>query len=321
MPDLGLLVLTMVLAALAAGFIVLPLARPAPGDAPRSEPGADLEALAVRHRIAVESLRDVEADHRAGIQDEAGYLAQRAEAEERAALTLAALEAARERQEAGAAGPRATTPTTGRDPRGSIRVLAIVAGALVLLLMAGTLLPAPLSLANGTVVDQQLAAAQAAEQQRLAEIDRLRGLLASNPRDAASLVELANLYLSGGSATDRTTAAQLLLFAIQLEPKNADAYRLLITAYISAGDYPDATAATDAFAKVVPGSADVSFFRGLIALQGSGDRAAAVRWFDAFLAAAPDDPRAAMVRSLRAEAAGELPGASRVPGPSPSPGG
>ena len=112
-------------------------------------------------------------------------------------------------------------------------------------------------------------------------------------------------------------AASLLILAVRLDPKQVDAYRLLVTAYIQAGDYKDATAATDAYATLAPTSADIPFFRGLVAYRGTGDRSAAIRWFDAFLKAAPNDPRAVMVRSLRAEAAGELPGAG---GPTTSPG-
>ena len=132
-------------------------------------------------------------------------------------------------------------------------------------------------------------------------------------------MQLASLYLQGGTADDFQHAANLLLLAIRLDPKASDAYRLLVTAYIQTGDYQDATAATDAYARIAPSSPDVPFFRGLIAYQGTGDRAAAIRWFDAFLKAAPDDQRAVMVRSLRAEAAGQIPGGS-TGSPAPSPG-
>ncbi len=87
-----------------------------------------------------------------------------------------------------------------------------------------------------------------------------------------------------------------------------------MTAYISAADWPDAQAATDSYA-VVAGDdePDIPFFRGLIAFR-QGQNSAAVRHFDRFLELAPDDDRAAMVNSLRAEAAGELPGGSAAPG-------
>jgi cytochrome c-type biogenesis protein CcmH/NrfG len=306
MPDFGQL-LALLFVLLAAGLVVAgPILRPARTgvEAPARE--EDATGLALRHQIAVESLHDVEADRRAGSLDRAGYEAARAEAEERVASTLAALEAAPAPAPDAPNGPRATTS--------SRRVAGLVGAGIVALILLGSFLPAPLTLANGTVVNNQLAAQQAAEAARQEAIRRLETTLAVKP-DAAGLVQLANLYLQGGSSAEVERAARLLILAIGLDPKQSDAYRLLITAYIQTGDYKDATAATDSYARVAPKSPDIPFFRGLIAYQGSGDRAAAVRWFDSFLKAAPDDPRAVMVRSLRAEAAGQLPGT-----PTPSPG-
>jgi cytochrome c-type biogenesis protein CcmI len=301
MPDLESLVILLVVAAGAALFVARPLlVRQTPRALPADD---DQAARAVRHRIAIETLRDVEADRRAGLLDDASYAALLAEAEARAAQTLAALAEPRD-------ATRPAKPSVLRKAmRGPIpRRVAVPLGAgLLILLIGGSLIPGPLSLANGVVVDQRLAAAQAAERARQAGITQLRRQLATRPNDPPTLVRLANLYLESGSDGDRRTAAQLLLFAIGLDAHYLDAYRLLITAYISAGDYTNAAKATDAFARVAVDSPEVAFFRGLIALQGSGDRPAAIRWFDAFLKAAPNDPRALMVRSLRAEAAGSLP--------------
>jgi cytochrome c-type biogenesis protein CcmH/NrfG len=308
MPDLGqLLILLVVL--LAAGAVVgAPLLRPASAEAGSPQrPDDDLGSLALRHRIAIESLRDVEADRRAGSLDPEAYAVARADAEERAARTRAALEAAEKDL------PPPEAPGVARR---SWRAAALVGGSVAILALIGTVLPAPVGLANGTVVNSQLAAQQQAEQERQAAIRQLEAQLAAKPQ-AAGMVQLANLYLGGGTARDYQHAADLLLLALRLDPKDADAYRLLITAYIQTADYGDATAATNAYAKVAPVSPDVPFFRGLIAYQGTGDRAAAIRWFDAFLKAAPDDARAPMVRSLRAEAAGQLRGASASPSSRP----
>src|SRR6185436_4494284 len=49
---------------------------------------ADAEAQALRHRVALDALLDVEADRRAGSLDDASYERERAEAEARAAETL-----------------------------------------------------------------------------------------------------------------------------------------------------------------------------------------------------------------------------------------
>jgi cytochrome c-type biogenesis protein CcmH/NrfG len=302
MPDLTSLPILLVVAAGAAVFVAAPFLNRRLSEAPL--PRDDASALSVRHRIAIETLRDVEADRRAGLLDDASYAALQAEAEERAAQTLADLEATGRGDEA-AAPADAKAPVRRRWS--SRRVAAIVGGGLAILLVGGSLLPAPFSLANGVIVDQQLAAAQAAERTRQTEITQLRRQLITRPNDPATLVRLATLYLDGGSDGDRQTAARLLLFAIGLDKNTAEAYRLLISTYISSGDYSDAAKATDAFARIAANSPDVAFFRGIIALQGTRDRQAAVRWFDVFLKAAPNDPRAAMVRSLRAEAAGSLP--------------
>jgi cytochrome c-type biogenesis protein CcmH/NrfG len=312
MPDLGQLVI-LVVVLLAAGLVVAgPLLWPvrAGGEPPPAD--EDAAGLALRHRIAVDSLRDVEADHRAGSLDEQGYEIARADAEERAARTLAALEAARPVRSEGA-------PDESRGSSTSRRIAGVLGMGIVVLVLAGSFLPAPVTLANRTLVNTQLAAQQASEAARQEAINRLQASLATKP-NASGLVQLASLYMQGGDAAGNRRAAQLLIAAITLDPKSSDAYQLLITAYVRAGDYIDATAATSAYAKIAPGSPDIPFFRGLIAYEGSRDRASAVRWFDAFLKAAPNDERVPMVRSLRAEAAGQLPGSpSSTSGPSPTP--
>jgi cytochrome c-type biogenesis protein CcmH/NrfG len=304
MPDGVELLLLVAVAGFCSLLVGLPILRRGASAGDRSVPevGDDLATLTIRHRIALEALRDVEADRRAGSLDDAGYAALRDEAEEHAARTLTALEAEQR-------NPLA--PTSPRSVHPRARPVAIGAGvALVAILVGGWFLPAPWTLANQTVVNEQLAAAQNAEAKRQALIDGLLTELSAHPNDAPRLVALGRAYLEGGTDLDRQRAGIVLLEALKVDPTSQDAYRLLISAYISAGDYTNAGAATDAFAKVAMTPADVAFFRGLIAYQGSGDRSGAVRWFDQFLQLAPDDPRAAMVRSLRAEAAGQLTGSS-----------
>jgi len=304
MPDVNELLLLAGVAGACAALVGVPLVRLGSRRSERSAPEGndDLATLDVRHRIALEALRDVEADRRAGSLDEAGYAALREEAEAHAARTLAALEAEQR-------SPGARTHAPAVHPRA--RGVAVGAGVVLLaLLVVGSFLPAPWTLANQTVVNEQLEFAARAEANRQALIHRLLTELSAHPNDAPRLVALARAYLDSGTDVDRQRAAIVLLEALNVDQKSQDAYRLLITAYITSGDYTDAAAATDAFAKVASNSADVAFFRGLIAYQGSGDRSGALRWFDQFLQLAPSDPRAAMVRSLRAEAAGQLPGSS-----------
>ncbi|MDQ5840963.1 MAG: tetratricopeptide repeat protein, partial [Chloroflexota bacterium] len=200
-------------------------------------------------------------------------------------------------------------PATEKErlSRPAARRLAVsVAATLAALFGIGLLLPEPFSLAAETVVNQPLAEAQAAEAARQSEIERLLGILAADPSDIASLSDLADAYLAGPSAEDLQRAAFTLLALIGLDPGDPDPYVRIISAYIRAADWTDAAAATDALAELAPDSADVPFFRGLIAWQGRGDAAGALEAFDAFLAIAPDDPRVSMIRALRQEAAAEV---------------
>lgn len=285
MAELLLLALLLAIAALGIAWPLLDGGQPPPPHA-----DAEREARLVRHRLAIEALRDVEADRRAGSLDDAAYATQRAEAEARAAETLAALDA-----------PIASRPhaATG-GPRAGRRLGALLGLGAVALVLIGFALPAPVGIAERTVTNQALADAIAREDARQAEIERLLGRLAADGRDADALSDLADAYLAGGSADDLPRAAVALLALIGLEPENASAYRRLITAYINADDWTDARAALDAYAGFAASDEpDIPFFRGLIALRADGDEAEAVRQFDRFLEMAPHDPRAAMVLSLR----------------------
>jgi tetratricopeptide (TPR) repeat protein len=283
MPDLAQLVLLLALGCLAAIVVALPLLR-APDADVASEHAGEHEALALRYRVALEALRDVEADRRAGSLDEAGYATQRAEAEQTAARALADLEAA-------AAAPAAATaaalaaPVTARRvvPR---RALGLVGVALAALLVIGFFVPAPIGLANPLVDTRRQA------------IDTALARLKDDPRDTQALSNLAAVYSSGSTYEDMQRAAAAYIALITLQPDNTDAYNRLITVYIRVADWKDASATTDALAKVAPNSVDVPFFRGLIALQGSNDVATAREEFAKFEKLAPDDPRVSMVRAL-----------------------
>jgi tetratricopeptide (TPR) repeat protein len=265
--------------------------------APAPAPGESLQddADAVRHRLALEALRNVEADYRAGSLDPASYEVQRAEGEAHAAATLRDLEAS--------VRPPAQPPAATRHPR----LLAAVGAILAAGLLIGFALPGPIGLRERTAINQPLADAIAREEARQAEIQVQLERIAADPLDTEALSALADAYLAGGTAEDRQRGAVALLALIGLEPQNASAYRRLITAYIAAGDWTDARAAVNAYAGFAsPNEADIPFFAGLLALRADEDAAEAVRQFDRFLELAPDDPRAAMIRSLRADAAGQL---------------
>ena len=278
-------VIIVVVALLVGGAVILlPLWR-----RPAAETQDD--AAVVRHRVALESLRDVEADRRAGSLDDEAYRQQIAEAEARAAQTEADLAAAPEAQ----ADP---------EPRRETRPLVVAAGAIVAIAVGvGIAIPA-IGLANGTVVNQALAEAEAAEDARQARIDELLVALESDATDPQTLSDLADAYLAGSTAEDLQRGAVALQALIGLEPERADAYERIMGAYLRAGDAADARAAHDAYADLdTADPVEVAFFGGLIALR-EGNEADARAAFDRFLELAPDDPRAGMIEGLRDEAGG-----------------
>ncbi len=242
----------------------------------------------MRHRVALESLRDVETDRRAGSLDDAAYATALAEAEARAAATRAALD---------------RVATAAPVPSAHRRTLVPLAAAAVigLALVGGSLLPAA-GIANRTETNEGLAAAQTAEAARQRRVEDLTEAFAADPQDPAVISDLADAYLAGSSDADLAAAAAALQLLITIEPDRADAYERIVAAYIRADDFANARAALDSYegiASVDP--VEVAFLDGLIALRGEGDEARAAAAFDTFLELAPDDPRAAMIRSVRAE--------------------
>jgi predicted Zn-dependent protease len=283
MPDLPIL-----LVALAVGFavVLLPLRQ-------RPHPPAldEREAAELRHRVALEALRDVEADRRAGSLDDAAYTTQLAEAEARAAETRLALDDL----------PR-PMPATSRA--GGRRAAVVAAGVIGVGLAAAWAVPAT-GVANRTVTNQALAAAEAAEQARQDRIRDLTEELAATPDDPEVLSELADAFLAGQDRQDLARAVVVLQALLAVEPDRPDAYERMISAYLRAGDAVNARAAHDSYAEL--GSADsveLAFLDGLIA-RAEGDAERAMEAFDRFLELAPDDPRAEMIRGLRDEAAGD----------------
>lgn len=280
MPEPILLLVGLVV----AGFVVLvPLSR-ARADAL----AGDDDAATLRHRVALEALRDVETDRRAGSLDDAAYAEQLAQAEERAAMTGAAL-------------AQAATPIPQARMPGGHRTAILAAAAIGAVLLAGSFVPAA-GIANRTVVNQRLADAQSTEAARQALIGELRAALAADARDTDALSSLADAHLAGSSQDDLVRGAVALQLLIALEPEQADAYERIMTAYLRAGDHANARAAHDAYVQLATADpVQVAFFDGLIALREE-DAARALEAFDRFLELAPDDPRAAMIRGLRDEA-------------------
>lgn len=288
MPEALILLLGL---AVAGGLVLAPLFR-RPSVA--SPPDEGLEAAALRHRVSLEALRDVATDREAGSLDDAAYAEQLAEAEERAALTRAAL---------GHAPVATEAPSAGRGRGAAL----LAAGVIAVVLLGGSLAPAT-GIANVTEVDEALADARAAEAARQERIGELLDAFAEDPADVETISSLADEYLAGTTQEDLVRAAVSLQLLIELQPGRADAYERIMTAYLRAGDAANARAAHESYAALETADpVEVAFFDGLIALRGENDAGAAVAAFDRFLELAPDDPRAGMIRGLRDEASAAAP--------------
>lgn len=270
---MGELLLLILLAGTVALAVAWPLLDATPPDE-QPEPDPEHESAVVRHRLALEALRDIEADHRAGSLDEEAYRAQREEAEAHAAGTLHALGAMQPE-------PGGTAPARARH----WRLPAIVGGVLAVILLAAFAAPSPFGIAERDA--------------RLERIRQLTDAVSADPRDVDALAELADLHLAGGSPDDVAAALVSLILLRDAAPDSRDANQRLVTLLIRTGRWADADAATDRYAEVVgDDDPDIPFFRGLIA-RGTGDDEEALRQFDRFLEIAPDDPRAEMVQGLR----------------------
>ncbi|HEY8179034.1 MAG TPA: tetratricopeptide repeat protein [Candidatus Limnocylindria bacterium] len=277
MGELLLLILVAGAVALAVAWPLLDAREPTA----EPEPDPEREAAMVRHRLALEALRDIEADRRAGSLDDAAYRAQREEAEVHAAGTLRALQAIAPEEEADTATGQQPARARGR----SWRLPALVGGVVALLLLAAFAAPPPFGIAE--------------KDARLERIRQLTDTVSANPRDVDALAELSDLYLAGGTADDVSRALVSLVLMRDAAPQSRDANQRLVTLLVRTGLWDDAKAATDRYASVVgKDDPDIPFFRGLIA-RGNGDNPEAVRQFDRFLELAPNDPRAQMIRGLR----------------------
>ena len=242
MPDLTELISLAALGLAVAAFVARPLWHGLPASGPAAWDG---EAALIRHRVAVEALRDVEADRRAGSLDEVAYAEQRAEAEARAVRTLAELDAASPPPAAG------TRITSGR------RAGLLVGGALVGALLVGMWLPAPAGLANRTTVDAVGLSALADQYlARNTPDDLARGaalllaLIREQPDDQSAYQRLITAYLRAEDYADAAAATDALA---GLAPDSPDLpfFRGLI-ALRGAGDRQAAIAQFDRFLQLAP---------------------------------------------------------------------
>jgi len=282
MPDLLIVVIALVV----TGLVVLAPLRRGSGTALDD----DREAAELRHRVALEALRDVEADRRSGSLDDAAYEQQLAEAEARALETRRGL----------ASMPQSPPVAAGGHGR---RSAVVAAGVIGVLLVGGWAVPAT-GVANRTQTNESLAAAEAAEGARQDRIRELTDQLAATTDDPAVLSQLADAFLAGSDREDLSRAVVVLQALLGVDPERPDAYERIVSAYLRAGDPANARAAHDAYAELASADpVELAFLDGLIA-RAAGDGERAVEAFDRFLELAPDDPRADMIRGLRDEADG-----------------
>ena len=291
MPEALLLAVAL---AVAGAVVLRPVLRPSSAETDVADDPRD--AAALRHRVALEALRDVAADRRAGSLDDEAYAAAMADAEARATRTRAELEAVH--SSTAPSGVESIVPGDVASWR-ERRVAVVAAAAIAIVLVGGALLPAT-GIANETRLNESLAEVQAAEAARQHEIEELTEQLAANPEDPELVSRLADAYLAGSSERDLAAAAAALQLLIALEPQRADAYERIVAAYLRAGSYVNARRALDSYTDAPSADpVEVAFLDGLIALRGEGNEERAAAAFDRFLELAPDDPRADMVRGLR----------------------
>ena len=206
---------------LVAGAVVLaPLWRRPPA-ALRDETRDGAE---VRHRVALETLRDVEADRRAGSLDEAAYAEQLAEAEARAAATADC--------PGGRSAHRSSPGDGSRRPHRRHRdgrVLAVV--------LVGARCCPPAGVANS---DRRERGAGCRRGRRGGPPGPDRGRCWpgswSNARTTpTALSELADAYLAGSTAGGPASSPlRLLQVLIRSSPERADAYERVVGAYLRA---------------------------------------------------------------------------------------
>ena len=127
-----------------------------------------------------------------------------------------------------------------------------------------------------------------------------RARIKANPNDLAALVALANLYFD---ATKFDQAIPYYKRALALDPGNPDVRTDYATALHQTGHDLESLAALDAVLKARPKFAQALYNRGVV-LRAIGRRTDALAAFRAFIANAPNDPRAADARAALAELGG-----------------
>ena len=123
--------------------------------------------------------------------------------------------------------------------------------------------------------------------------------LQKDPNDAATLIELGNLYYDTRQMQD---AVQYYERALKLQPSNARLRTDLGNAYYYQGDTTAALAQFEQALQADPKFADALFNIGMIKWQSQGDAKGAVEMWQKLLATNPDHPHRDQVEEMIARA-------------------
>lgn len=131
-----------------------------------------------------------------------------------------------------------------------------------------------------------------------ADLQPFRDILAQDPKNGAAATALANKLYDAGRYADAIPYYQQALTA---DPKNVNASTDLGTAMFYAGRTDEALAQLQKSLAIDPNHAQTLFNVGIVKRDGKSDRKGAVEAWERLLAANPNYPEAARVRSLIAE--------------------
>jgi len=256
------------------------------------------DELEDRRRAALQSLEEIEADYESGNLSDADYktLRRRYEKEveslERQVAT-GAVAADRTAKAPAAAARRGSWTTSLGWAAGTVAFIA-----LAWLVMSQTLRPR----GEGDTItgslpgqDQGMAPAGApvanVDMNRLAE---LRRIVAENPNDVESLVELGHLYLSLQSYDELSSVTQQ---ALAIDPENPEALTHLGMLLFSTGHPQGVTESFERALQIDPNFGEALQFKGMVAFIRR-DYSTAVGAWEQYLEVVPPDEVAPRIRGM-----------------------
>jgi cytochrome c-type biogenesis protein CcmH/NrfG len=130
------------------------------------------------------------------------------------------------------------------------------------------------------------------------ELQGWRNILATDPRNLRANVELANRLYDGGRYSEALPYYQQ---AVTLDPKNVSVSTDYATALYYAGRADEALAQFDKSLAIDPKHGQTLFNLGIVRRDARHDAKGAIEAWERLLAAVPDYPDAAKVRSMIAE--------------------